>query len=358
MDSLIAFIAEKHDLAKENLATELFVRALDKSSVEVVREFLVSYGISELLLDFRFDSQCGLPGDRSIPDVQIRGSDKNLCALIESKFYARLTKHQPVDYLKKLPVGGVLLFIVPKKCEVARFDKLLETCRASGTFINMSISKPELTVSLDGRVMKVTSWNEALDRLERLYGSDKEYEELLADIKQIRRFCEVTDKEIFDPLTAEQIGGAEISSVIHQLIWITKELIYKCLEQEIVSPQEKTSLGLRAEVDTTSLSFGQDLRFCDTDIWLGFWVDQWEKRRSPLWIEVSHKALGKDTLKERIERVKGSQYVFRRDGGGWLIQIPISTGCAQEEVVEQAFQFIADIKKAGNSKGEMERPCE
>ena len=48
-----------------------------------------------------------------IPDLV--GSDRGSqpWALIENKFHAALTVHQPIGYLAKLPPGGLLLFIVP-----------------------------------------------------------------------------------------------------------------------------------------------------------------------------------------------------------------------------------------------------
>jgi hypothetical protein len=36
-----------------------------------------------------------------------------LRAIVEAKFWAGFTEHQPVDYLDQLPTGGVLVFICP-----------------------------------------------------------------------------------------------------------------------------------------------------------------------------------------------------------------------------------------------------
>jgi hypothetical protein len=358
MSSMVAFIAGQHGLARENLATELLVHILEISSIEVVREFLGSHGVSGQWQPhgYRFEPQRGMTGDRSIPDVKVIDSDEKLCAIIENKFSARLTQHQPVDYLKALPVCGVLLFIVPEGRRCVLFKELLEKCHASETFEDIAVQKPDRTALVDGRFMEIASWEDALERLAELHRTNvqqaTESSERLADIEQLRRFCEVVDKETFDPLTAEQIRGTGISTVIHQLTWITSQLIARCIERGIVqqrsdSPKRGSSGALRAEADS-SLYFGQELRFCDADIWIGFWGAAWEERKlTPLWIEISAREPRGDAIVRQVQKAKGAEAVVRRAKGGWLIPIPMSPDRDQEEAVEEAVRFVSDLKSAG-----------
>jgi hypothetical protein len=136
MNSLIAFIASQYGLRRENLATEVLVYILEASSNEIVREWLGSYGVEGKWQPhgYRFEPQRGLTADRSIPDVKVKDSEDTLCALIESKFSAKLTGHQPVDYLGALLDGGVLLFIAPENRKCLLFNQLVEKCDSSNRF--------------------------------------------------------------------------------------------------------------------------------------------------------------------------------------------------------------------------------
>ena len=55
--------------------------------------------------------------DRGIPDLTIHDAAANIRILVENKFWAGLTDHQPVDYLRQLPddINCSLLFIVPDR---------------------------------------------------------------------------------------------------------------------------------------------------------------------------------------------------------------------------------------------------
>ena len=358
MESVIAFIAGQHGLRRENLATEVLVYVLETSTNEVVREWLRSYGVGGEWQPhgYRFEPQRGSTLDRSIPDVKVKDSEETLCALIESKFSAKLTSHQPVDYLAELPSGGVLLFIAPEYRKCSLFSELLEKCDGSNRFQQVSLKKPEQAAALvDGRFIVVASWEEVLQRLADLQRKtledSPERQRRLADIDQLRRFCEVVERDTFEPLTTEQIRGTGISAVLHQLKWITDELIARCIERGIVqqksdSPRKGSSSALRAEADS-SLYYGQELRFCDADVWIGFWGAAWEERKTtPLWIEISARDPRGKEITRQVQRVKGVDAVIRRSEGGWLIPIPITADCDQEHVVEDAVRFVSAIKDA------------
>jgi hypothetical protein len=217
------------------------------------------------------------------------------------------------------------------------------------------VKEPERTSALvDGRIMVVASWDEVLQRMADLQRKaledSPERQRRLADIEQLRRFCEVMEKETFGPLTAEQIRGTGISTVLHQLKWITDELITRCIERGIVqqksdSPRKRSSSALRAEADS-SLHYGQELRFCDADVWIGFWGAAWEERKTtPLWIDISAGNPRGKEIARQVQKVKGVDAVIRTEGG-WLTPIPITADCDQEQVVEEAVHFLSAIKDA------------
>ena len=92
------------------------------------------------------------------------GSDRadQLWAVIENKFHAPLTAHQPGGYLAKLPQGGLLLFIVPdfrqRPIQRTLDEKLprdwLEPRLWDHPAEPRGISRREI----DGRTVAVTTW--------------------------------------------------------------------------------------------------------------------------------------------------------------------------------------------------------
>jgi hypothetical protein len=356
MDSLIANIAGKHGLARENLATEVLVYILESSDLSVVQGLLASYGVAGewKSYGYRFEPQRRVVNGRSIPDVQIRDANGERHAVIESKFTAGLTRKQPVDYLTVLPTRGVLLFIVPERRKFQLFEELLNRCRSSQCFEHVAVSESLLTCALiDEKRMEVTSWGELLDRLTDLQRSSQQPPEIqrmkLSDIEQLRRFCDMADKETFEPLTAEQIRGTGISTVIHQLKWATSELITRSIAQGVVQEMSRATRkgaqnALRADEDK-SLYYGQNLRFCGMNVWIGFWGEAWEERKlSPLWIEINREEPLANAVVRQIQKVKGESAVIRTPEGHWLIPIPIKEGRYQEDMVEDAVRSLKDLR--------------
>ncbi|MCY3837250.1 MAG: hypothetical protein OXH09_01115 [Gammaproteobacteria bacterium] len=73
--------------------------------------------IREKVKPRRVESETTHGDEDARPDLSIY-DDSNTCrVLVENKFWAGLTPHQPVKYLEELPTNGagaLLLFIVPK----------------------------------------------------------------------------------------------------------------------------------------------------------------------------------------------------------------------------------------------------
>lgn len=361
MSSLIAHIAGKHGLSKENLATELLVYILECSDDSIALALLTYYGLGGQgnSYGYRFEPQRKVADSRGIPDIQIKDEGEILCGIIESKFDARLTSYQPTNYLQRLPDNGLLLFIAPKRRQKYLFDELLDRCRSSGCFRQMTEGDANLTCAVvDGKRLEVTSWDEILDRLTIFQKGSQQppdvQKKCLSDIEQLARFCDVVDKETFEPLTEEQIRGTGISTVIHQLTWITTELINRCIDRGIVAVMSErvtrnSQNAMRADVDSSQLYYGQNIRFLGAIAWVGFWFKAWEERQTtPLWIEIGAKEPKGGEIARQVQRVKGVDAVIKRADHTWLIPIPIAPGRYKEEVVEDAVRFLSEIKGVEN----------
>ena len=112
--SLLSFIARRHTVGREDVATDALSFILSRSNS-------AKQALSDLLGDDRGPLQVaaarpwGADALGAIPDLACFDEDDNLIALIESKFWASLTHHQPVTYWERLPVDrpAVLLFLAP-----------------------------------------------------------------------------------------------------------------------------------------------------------------------------------------------------------------------------------------------------
>ena len=67
-----------------------------------------------------------------IPDL-VGNDDTDVTRLmLEAKFWAGLTDRQPVDYLRRLPEGGMLLFVAPGSRLPSLWPELLRRCHDAG----------------------------------------------------------------------------------------------------------------------------------------------------------------------------------------------------------------------------------
>ena len=112
--SLLSFIARRHTVGREDVATDalFFILSRSNSARRALSDFL---SVDDEPLEIAKTDTRGADALGSIPDLTCLNAEGNLVALIESKFWAGLTHHQPVTYWKRLPVGrpAVLLFLAP-----------------------------------------------------------------------------------------------------------------------------------------------------------------------------------------------------------------------------------------------------
>lgn len=76
------------------------------------------------------------------------------------------------------------------------------------------------------------------------------------------------------------------------------------------------------------------------------WEDLGE---SPLWIEFTPGTPSAEGIRRQLKEVKGKGFLkehrFAADYEAWLIPIPLKAGAPQDEVVDEALQFIFHLKQ-------------
>jgi hypothetical protein len=104
-DSLLSHLATKFAAHEENWATEALGYILRRSPVarDTVRDLVGKLGVA-LPASLVYANQVS-GDDDARPDLVARDDQGTQRLLIEAKFWAGLTEHQPVTYLERLSLG-------------------------------------------------------------------------------------------------------------------------------------------------------------------------------------------------------------------------------------------------------------
>ena len=210
--SVLAHVAWKFPGQTETLATEALGYILSRSPAarEALRETLRTGDADVAPLTRVATEVIGDQDERlDVVGFDDHGSER---VLIEVKFWAGLTSHQPNTYLDRLPKDGepaVLLFVAPELRLVtlwAEIRRRAETRFGLGT--DMS-TRGLRSVMVDGsphRLM-LTSWRALLGAMTTRAGIDGETS-TNRDILQLAALCERQDTDAFLPLRPEELAPA------------------------------------------------------------------------------------------------------------------------------------------------------
>ena len=169
--SLLSFIARRHTVGREDVATNALFFILSRSNS-------AKQALSELLGDKRGPLQVaaarpwGADALGAIPDLACFDDNDDLVALIESKFWAGLTHHQPVTYWERLPVNrpAVLLFLAPdyRIDSGSLWKELVNRLQDAGHELGPAESRKSLkTASAKNGQQRLilTTWNLLLEKM-------------------------------------------------------------------------------------------------------------------------------------------------------------------------------------------------
>ena len=170
-DTLLSFIAQRHAIGLEDVATDALRFILSRSTS-------ARSALSDLLGDNRgplpiAKAQTWLADAHgAIPDLACFDEADDLVALIESKFWAQLTPNQPVTYWQGLPVDrpAVLLFLAPASRfdEGSLWDELVVRLREAGHELGPVHAAGRLIAAhakADQRRLMLTSWESLLTKM-------------------------------------------------------------------------------------------------------------------------------------------------------------------------------------------------
>ena len=169
--SLLSFIARRHTVGREDVATDALSFILSRSNS-------AKRALSDLLGDDRGPLQVaaarpwGADALGAVPDLACYDEDDNLVALIESKFWASLTHHQPVTYWEKLPVDrpAVLLFLAPdyRIDSGSLWEQLVDRLHSAGHELGPADRRESLltaSAKVGQQRLILTTWNLLLEKM-------------------------------------------------------------------------------------------------------------------------------------------------------------------------------------------------
>ena len=265
----------------ENVATKALHHLLTShpESWPRLREYLATAGI-ELPQQLLFSTQAWSASDGAIPDLEGRDS-KGVRLILESKFWASLTKNQPVTYLRRLPSGvaGAVLFVAPGQRFASLWDILMLRCREERLELSgNSDSGPEFRTALidPKHRLGLVSWRSLLGSLLRAAKAAGD-EALASDVEQLDGLCNAMDDEAFLPLTSEDLSPS-IGRRVQQYPKIIEDAV-----EELKVHHGAIVQGL----GTTLRYQGRNFVLEGVGCFLLYWPEFWAKGETPLWLQVS-----------------------------------------------------------------------
>lgn len=209
------------------------------------------------------------------PDISGIDTEGNEKMIIEAKFWASLTKNQPIEYLNRLHENSVLLFICPKLREVALFNELKFRLEKD----ELSIKLYENKIQLDNnKCIIITNWTFLLNYMKNMLNDNNE-KLLVSDVDQLIGFCEIIDNSSFLPINEMDLSPS-VAKRINSFYDFCDKIFDKLLEIYNFDPA-----GVRA----TGLRYGYARYFLINNFGMGFILNMkfWEKQyNTPFWFLV------------------------------------------------------------------------
>jgi hypothetical protein len=209
--TVLAHLVNRFAVHPENLATEALSFSLKGSrAARDALARLVTLRGYPLTEDVSYETQVSsVEGGR--PDLVGRDSTGRARLVIEAKFWAGLTDHQPVSYLTGSIVGegpACVLFVAPHRRRETLWPKLISLC----TDQNLPVTDvPESggvqCCRVGTNVLALADWSSMLQAMISAC-SDAGEKGSVADLLQLLALCEEQDTTAFLPLHREELTGS------------------------------------------------------------------------------------------------------------------------------------------------------
>lgn len=276
--------------------------------------------------------------DKERPDMAGVDNNGKEQILFEMKFYAALTKNQPVAYLERLKKenGKGLVFICPESRMITLWATLKDLCKEKEVTVI-----DEFCVKVDGINLAIITWSEILELLRKTASSTAI--DFLSDIDQLSGYCLQIDSDAFIPFTEDDLK-ADVSKKAERYYSVIDKVTQLLLYDDKLESSKK---GLKA----TANRYGYISYIYVNDYALGVCYDRyfWERNSSvetPFWLLVKNRDWEQNekilTQLKRYPETKIEEYY-----GDYYLALDVPTNVTEAEVCdnikEQILKCITDI---------------
>jgi hypothetical protein len=328
--ALLAHLIDGFKDGHENMATKALYHVV--TSHVMARNVLTAMAASighPVPPDLRFQLQQRDP-QYGQPDL-IGVDDKGRAVLvIEAKFWAGLTEHQPVSYIKLLPEerSGIVLFLAPAERISALTAQLAYRCQMAGYQTTTGADDSSFSIGTHG--LGVISWATLLHRMldvARSKGDDG----AVSDIHQLLCLCEHIENASFIPFKPEEISSLETPRRMLDLSRILSGLADAGVAHGIWT---------HGRVGSADCQVYYKIWIGPLMAWLQFSASLWrELKLSPFWISTNtswgeHRGLPADAA-ARLQAALAypGQKSVHKENGDVFIALDVKPGTAEEELV-------------------------
>ncbi|KAA6301929.1 MAG: hypothetical protein EZS26_001932 [Candidatus Ordinivivax streblomastigis] len=275
MESLLGQFYTRIKGSQEDIASEglTYVLQRSKSARQAINN-LIQQSTELIFDDINYSTQ-SIGEKLERPDVSGTDKDGNEVIIMEAKFWAALTKNQPVEYLNRMGGDTVLIFIVPTMRVRPVFDELRTRIEKAG--MKFASDNHNHTFALDNnKKLIVKTWQEILEVVRQSLIKANE-PALLSDINQVIGLCETIDNNSFQPYQNEDFApcmAKKVNSFYDLIDQIVDELKKqdKANTTNLRSASQKYTYTRYFKIGSLGLSLNVrfDLweRIADTPFWL------------------------------------------------------------------------------------------
>jgi len=347
---LLAKLFPRITTPAEDVATISLCHILDhsKTARDGFKSFLANKAGISVVSDLYFRTQSS-GENKERPDISGRDTDGNEIILCEAKFWAGLTKNQPIAYLERLRkhthnAEKALIFICPNERKESLWGELLRICEQS--IVKDQIESSDKTaetyaVMIDGIKMSVVSWREIINVLREILASENS--PLLSDLEQLSGLCEYMDKQAFIPYKPSDFG-LDIPKRVLGFYQIVDKLTDK-----IVYQLNGDTSGLRAAHQYAAYS--RYINVGNYGISICYNCEHWvELAETPFWLSIKKNegnkwVFAKEARKklQRYEYSNPKKLFINEKWDELLIPLYPKVYAGEKEVVDSLFESVRRI---------------
>lgn len=323
--SVLAFLATKFATHPENLATEAlnFIIATSPRARQALLDLCHQLG-HRGVDDLAFSTQ-STNDDGSRPDLVGRAKDGSMPVVIEAKFWAGLTVHQPKAYLDALPADGLLLFVAPAARTDTLWPELLRRAGCGAAAGCLSPSLDNRSVRIGQGTLALVSWRALLAHLYN--ACILANEAITADIGQLQALCDKMDTDAFLPLRSEDLTS-NLGRRVYEFCDLADRITDRLVAHNVVSVKGQRTTGGKGW-------YGRYMRFRGHGALLHFDARTWSKRgQSPLWLAVYGSAFTPCTVEPDCLRERDIPYHI--SSGHCMVPVALLEGAERDAVIDHA----------------------